>query len=459
MHLARTFAAVFAAGALTLTGCAGDDLADDSASDPETSAAADKGSLTLAGQNFPEATLVASMYEQLLEDAGYTVETKLVDSRDAYMPTFPGDVDIVPEYVGGIVNFLNTQANGAEAKPFEAGDGEQLASDGASLLEEAGIELLDLSPATDANAFFVTQEFSEAEGVTTLSDLEGQSVTLAAAPDCEGRLDCEGGLSDEYGIDVTEVLPLGYASDQTYQSVLDGESELGETSTTDGTLESQGLVILEDDKQIQPAQNLVPAVSADFLADNPDVADILNPLMAALTTEGLTELNGRMAVDRETAEDVAADFLSRAGPALTRLTVSCFRRSPRSWRGPCRLLADVSASKRQHPRWSGDSHTSCGRSPSAAGSTVATSSTRCGTSSRHAPLATSCTRSAGPSRPATQVISSAASERRSCSTSQPQSRCTGGSPLCTSERCPQISSTPARSSRHHSSLAPGISRK
>ena len=57
--------------------------------------------------------------------------------------------------------------------------------------------------------------------------------------------------------------------------------------------------MLEDDKEIQPAQNLVPAVSADFLADNPDVADILNPLMAALTTENLTELNGQMAVDRE----------------------------------------------------------------------------------------------------------------------------------------------------------------
>jgi osmoprotectant transport system substrate-binding protein len=253
------------------------------------------------------------MYEQLLEDAGYTVETKLVDSRDAYMPTFPGDVDIVPEYVGGIVNFLNTQENGDSAEPFEAGDGQQLADDGADLLEAAGIELLDISPATDTNAFFVTQEYSEAEGVTTLSDLEGKSVVLAAAPDCEGRLDCEGGLSDEYGIDVTKVLELGYASDQTYQSVLDGESQLGETSTTDGTLESQGLVVLEDDKEIQPAQNLVPAVSADFLADNEDVADILNPLMAALTTENLTEMNGQMAVDRAKPEDVAKEFLEAEG--------------------------------------------------------------------------------------------------------------------------------------------------
>ena len=115
----------------------------------------------------------------------------------------------------------------------------------------------------------MTKEFSESEGVTKLSDLKGKSVVLAAAPDCEGRLDCEGGLSDEYGIDITKVLPLGYASDQTYQSVIDGESQLGETSTTDGTLGVQGLVVLEDDKQIQPAQNLVPAVSTDFLDATP----------------------------------------------------------------------------------------------------------------------------------------------------------------------------------------------
>lgn len=314
MHLSRSLAAVLAAGALALTGCAGDDLSNDNASgDSSPSASADKGSVTIAGQNFPEATLVAAMYQQLLEDAGYTVETKLVDSRDAYMPTFPGDVDIVPEYVGGIVNFLNTQENGDKAEPFEAGDGQQLADDGADLLDAAGIQLLDVSPATDTNAFFVTQEYSDAEGVTTLSDLEGTSVVLAAAPDCEGRLDCEGGLSDDYGIDVTKVLELGYASDQTYQSVIDGESQLGETSTTDGTLESQGLVVLEDDQAIQPAQNLVPAISADFLADHADVADILNPLMAALTTENLTEMNGKMAVDRAKPEDVAKEFLESEG--------------------------------------------------------------------------------------------------------------------------------------------------
>ena len=318
MHVRRSLAAALAVGSLLLVGaCAGSDLSDAS-NDPSTgtssdSAPTDQGPVRISGQSFPEAALVAAMYDELLTNAGYDTDVKLVDTRDAYMATFPKSLDVVPEYVGGIVNFLNAKENGAKADPFTAGDGSELADQGKSLLDGAGITLLDQSPATDTNAFFVTKDYSESEGVTKLSDLSGKSVTLAAAPDCEGRLDCEGGLSDQYGIDITKVLPLGYASDQTYQSVINGESELGETSTTDGTLESQGLVVLEDDKQIQPAQNLVPAVSSTFLADHPDVADTLNALMAALTTEKLTELNGKVAVDRAKPEDVAHDFLTEAG--------------------------------------------------------------------------------------------------------------------------------------------------
>lgn len=311
LHRTRALAAGLAAATLFLaTSCAGDDLGNDG---DKSDSSTDKGAVSISGQDFPEAALVAAMYDQLLTDAGYDTDVKLVSARDGYMPTFPKTIDIVPEYVGGIVNFLNSRENGDSAKPFEAGDGEQLAEDGADLLDGAGITLLDVSPATDTNAFFVTKQYSEDNGVTTLSDLEGKSVTLAAAEDCEGRLDCEGGLSDQYGIDITEVLPLGYASDATYDAVIKGEAELGETSTTDGTLESRDLVVLDDDQQIQPAQNLVPAVSSDFLDEHPDVADVLNPLMAALTTDKLTELNARVAVGREKVEDVAADFLSSEG--------------------------------------------------------------------------------------------------------------------------------------------------
>lgn len=307
----RRWAAVAATSMLFLSACASDDLG--SGADDSSSSSAGKGSVTISGQSFPEATLVASMYQQLLEHEGYTVKVQLVDTRDVYMGQFPGDVQIVPEYVGGILDFLNAKANGADAKSIVTNDAAESISAGEQLLSDAGITLLDPSSATDQNAFFVTQKYADANGLTTLSDLSGTKVVLAAAPDCKGRADCEGGLTGVYGIDITKILPLGFASDQTYQSVINNESQLGLTSTTDGTLADQGLVLLDDDQGIQAAQNLVPAVSTDWLADHEDVKDPLNKLMAALTTDKLTELNGRISVDREQPDAVAADFLSSEG--------------------------------------------------------------------------------------------------------------------------------------------------
>lgn len=306
----RRWAALAAASLFFLSACASDDLG---SGGDGSSSSGDKGSVTISGQSFPEATLVASMYQQLLEHEGYTVKVQLVDTRDVYMGQFPGDVQIVPEYVGGILDFLNAKANGADAESIVTNDPAESISAGEQLLSDAGITLLDPSSATDQNAFFVTQKYADANGLTNLSDLSGRKVALAAAPDCEGRADCEGGLTKVYGIDITKILPLGFASDQTYQSVINDESQLGLTSTTDGTLADQGLVLLNDDKGIQAAQNLVPAVSTEWLADHQDVKDPLNKLMAALTTEKLTELNGRISVDREQPDAVAADFLSSEG--------------------------------------------------------------------------------------------------------------------------------------------------
>jgi osmoprotectant transport system substrate-binding protein len=240
---------------------------------------------------------------------------KLVGTRDIYMKVFPKSVDVVPEYVGGILEFLNGTYNGANAKAVTLSDPAQSISDAQPLLKKAGITLLDPSAATDSNAFFVSKSYADQNHVSTLSDLKGKSVVLAAAPDCKGRLDCEGGLTDKYGIKITKILSLGYASPETYKSVKDGESQLGETSTTDATLAAQGLVLLPDDKKIQPAENLVPAVSSSFLADHPDVAAPLNALMAALTTENLTKLNEQVDVERQKPEDVAAQFLSDNGLA------------------------------------------------------------------------------------------------------------------------------------------------
>ena len=305
----RTRTTALAATSFVLAGCAGDDVADDDASGDGGSGG---GQVTLGTASFDEAVLVTEMYQALLEDAGYEVEVKTVDARPAYLAEFPGSIDIVPEYVAGLGDALNLEINGENAEPISSSDLDATLEAMQPLLEERGITLLETSEAASQNAYFVTEEYSEQNDVTALSDLEGESITLAAAPDCTGRDDCQAGLENVYGIDI-ELLPLGYASPQTYQAVLDGEAQLGQTGTLDGTLDDQGLVLLEDDKGIQPAQNLVPAVSTEFLEENEDVADPLNELMAALDNETLGELIARVTVDREKAEDVATEWLEEEG--------------------------------------------------------------------------------------------------------------------------------------------------
>ena len=314
MHLRRTVLAATAALTLSLAGCAGDDLsAEDSGSGGDGGGDSGGGNVTLATQDFDEAALISAMYAAVLEDAGYTVETKAVGTRDVYMQQFPGNVDVVPEYLGGVADYLNTTQNGPDAEPVTTTDAEETLQAVQPLLEEKGIALLEPSEASSQNAYFVTQDYADENDLETLSDLEGTSVVLAAAPDCEERADCAKGLEDVYGIDVTKVLPLGFASPQTYQAVTDGEAQLGQTGTLDGTLESQGLVLLEDDQDIQPAQNLVPAVDVDFLDSHRDVQEPLEELMGALDNDVLVDLISRVTVDREQPDAVAEEWLTDEG--------------------------------------------------------------------------------------------------------------------------------------------------
>lgn len=314
MHVRRKLAAVVAAAGLTITAAGCGTSTSTSNTTSNGGGGGGKGSLTISGQNFPEATLMADMYQLLLQKAGYKVTTKLVGTRDVYTAKgqFPGAIDVVPEYLGGIADYLNTKAN-PKGKPVSSPDVQATLKAAQKLANKDGITLLTPSAATDANAFFVTKKYAQANHLTNLSSLKGKSVVLAAAPDCKGRTDCAGGLESAYGIKITKVLGLGYASPQTYGSVIKGESQLGETSTTDGSLASQGLQLLPDDKKIQPAQNLIPAVSTSFLKAHPDVKTVLDKLMAVLTTQDLVTMNGEMGNDRKKPADLASAYLKSKG--------------------------------------------------------------------------------------------------------------------------------------------------
>jgi osmoprotectant transport system substrate-binding protein len=319
MSRRRTFSSVLAVAALmAASACGGDDpLAEEpSGGSGDSDAAADKGSIVVGGQDFTEMQIMASIYELMLTDAGYDVQTKLVSTRDVYLPDLKaGKIDIVPEYAGSITDELQAQENGPNAPQVSSNDIDETMTALNKLLEPQGLAALEPAEATDQNAFAVTTDYAEENQLETLTDLGGlgEPVTLAAAEDCAQRPDCAIGLEKTYGLEIAKVLPLGFGSQQTKDSVIEGEAQLGLVGTSDGSLEELGLVILEDDKGLQVSQNLVPVVSQQALQDNPDLEEIFNELSGALTTEDLAELNAAVDLQREKPDDVARQYLTDEG--------------------------------------------------------------------------------------------------------------------------------------------------
>ncbi|HZK51007.1 MAG TPA: glycine betaine ABC transporter substrate-binding protein [Actinomycetota bacterium] len=124
------------------------------------------GDLTVGGVSFAENQIVAEMYAQVLEEAGYSVDRQIdLRSREILYPAIEsGEVDIAPEYVGTLVLFLDPEAEGGS-------DPEAIRSELEPLLQEDGIALLESSEANDTNAFAVTSETADEFGISSLSDL------------------------------------------------------------------------------------------------------------------------------------------------------------------------------------------------------------------------------------------------------------------------------------------------
>jgi osmoprotectant transport system substrate-binding protein len=305
-----------AASLLVLAGCGngGSEALDPGAGDGDGGSGG--GEVVVGHQNYTEMEIMAEMYAALLEDAGFQPTLQGVDARDLYVgPLSNGSVDVVPEYVSSMTEFLNKDINGADADPVATPDVDETLGTLEELGRQRGITPLEPAEAEDANAFAVTEEFSQQNGVTTLSELGeyGEPIALGAAPDCPDRDDCKLGLEDVYGIQIQSFEPLGFGTVQTKDALAKGEIQLGQVGTSDGSLDARGLVVLEDDKNWQNAENLVPVVNSDFLDNNPEVADALNQLSSELSTEDLKELNKQVDEERMVPADVASSYLTEKG--------------------------------------------------------------------------------------------------------------------------------------------------
>jgi osmoprotectant transport system substrate-binding protein len=184
----------------------------------------------------------------------------------------------------------------------------------------AGVEatVLAITAGEDTNAAVVRPDTAERFALSTISDLAAvaDEVTFGLPPECEGRALCQGALEDGYGIAWPparlELLPPCGAE---MAVALEGNAiDVAWLCSTQPAIAQNGWVVLEDDLDTQPAENLAPIVRNDFLEQVEGGADtmaaILDPISAQVTTDVLTELGVRIAVDQESIEDVAAEFLA-----------------------------------------------------------------------------------------------------------------------------------------------------
>lgn len=285
-------------------------------SDNFKSGGGSSATVTIVGQKFTEADILTQLYKQVLDKEGFSTKVKNLGARDIYLgPLEKGDVQISADYLSSMTEALNRKANGDDAKPVASPDEAATLAELKKLGDQYGITALEPAKAEDANAYAVTTKFAEANNLTTLSDLGklGKPVALAANSDCPDRTDCAKGLESVYGIKLSKVEPLGFGSPDTKNAAKNGEVQLAQVGTSDGSLESFGLVVLQDDKNWQNAENLVPVVNSAWLKKNPKAQAALDKLSATLTTADLTSLNQKVDGERQEASKVAEDYLKEKG--------------------------------------------------------------------------------------------------------------------------------------------------
>jgi osmoprotectant transport system substrate-binding protein len=139
------------------------------------------------------------------------------------------------------------------------------------------------------------------------------TLKLGGPPECPERPFCLLGLKDTYGLEFAEFVPLDAGGPLTVTALTGGQVDVGLLFTSDPAIVTNNFVLLEDDKQLQLADNIVPVVRQEVLDANPKVADLLNTVMERLTQEELTNLNKAVTVDARAAKDVAAEWIAAQG--------------------------------------------------------------------------------------------------------------------------------------------------
>lgn len=290
--------AVVVGAALALSGCASGDPLDSGNSNPGGGAS---DTIVIGSQAYYSNEIIAEIYAQALENAGYTVERNFnIGQRDAYIPAIEnGSIDLFPEYTGNLLQFYAPDTTATTPDDVYAELKDALPD---------GLTVLDQSPATDQDSYNVTKAFADQYGLTSIADLASVDVpvVLGGAPELEQRPYGPSGLKDLYGVTVQ----FQATGDTTVEDLVAGTINLADVYSADPRIQTDDLVTLDDPEGLFLASNVVPLVNVD-IAD--EIADVINAVSAKLTPEGLVDLNVQSTVDQKSPSDLAKAWLTEQG--------------------------------------------------------------------------------------------------------------------------------------------------
>src|SRR5437588_6003285 len=233
-----------------------------------------KGTIIVGGFKCPESSILAQIYGEALAHDGYTVTYKLnLGTREVVAPALKnGDIDLYPGYAATDLEYWNNKAGEA------TGDAAATTAKLNSHLQSQGLVALNPSPAVDQNAFAVTKETQQKYNLSKLSDLApiGNQLVLGAGPECPTRPYCLPGLQTTYGIHFKDFKALDTDGPANRAAVKNGTIQVGLVFSSDGDLNDLGLVVLQDDKHLEAADNVVPILRQKVATD--EVKNLLDKI-------------------------------------------------------------------------------------------------------------------------------------------------------------------------------------
>ncbi len=266
--------------------------------------------IRIASFDFVESQILAQLYGQALAHGGYPVEMVLdLGPREIVEPALQqGKVDFVPEYLGSALDFLH---QGRRAATADAARTNTLL---AQAFHASGVTVLAYARAQDQNGIAVTRQTASAYGLRRISDLAplAPRLSFGGPPECPQRPLCLKGLQAVYRLAFKRFVPM--PSFTVTAAALQGdEIDAGMIVTTDGNLATADLVLLDDDRHLQPAENVVPVTRDRIIAAyGTPLTRLLNKVTAQLTTRDLIGLN-RQAEQGGQPQAAAADWLRQHG--------------------------------------------------------------------------------------------------------------------------------------------------